>query len=88
MVKLPGGPPHRPGLIRQAQGGGAIEVEVWAVPLPSVGSFLEGIPSPLGLGRVQLEDGSTVCGFVCEAMAAEGAEDITALGSWRVWLNR
>jgi allophanate hydrolase len=88
MVKLPGGPPHRPGLIRRAQGGGAIEVEVWAVPLPSVGSFLDGIPSPLGLGRIQLEDGSTVCGFVCEAIAAEGAEDITALGSWRIWLNR
>ena len=88
MVKLPGGPPHRPGLIRRTHGGGAIGVEVWAVPLPAVGSFLEGIPSPLGLGRVQLEDGSTVCGFVCEAMAAEGAEDITALGSWRVWLNR
>ena len=88
MVKLPGGPPHRPGLIRRAQSGGAIEVEVWAVPLPAAGSFLEGIPAPLGLGKVQLGDGSTVCGFVCEAIAADGAEDITALGSWRNWLNR
>lgn len=88
MVKLPGGPPHRPGLIRRAEGGASIEVEVWAVPLPSVGSFLAGIPAPLGLGKVLLEDGSSVCGFVCEAIAEEGAEDITALGNWRAWLAR
>ena len=84
----PGGPPHRPGLIRRATGGGGIEVEIWAVPLPAVGSFLAGIPAPLGLGRVLLADGTSVCGFVCEAIAAEGAEDITALGSWRAWLKR
>ncbi len=88
MVKLPGGPPHRPGLIRRAEGGGVIEVEVWALPLPAVGSFLAGIPAPLGLGTVLLEDGSRVCGFICEAIAAEGAEDITALGSWHAWLNQ
>jgi len=88
MVKLPGGPPHRPGLIRRATGGGGIEVEIWAVPLPAVGSFLAGIPAPLGLGQVLLADGTSVCGFVCEAIAAERAEDITALGSWRAWLER
>jgi allophanate hydrolase len=27
-----------------------------------------------------------VQGFVCEAAAAEGARDITALGGWRAWL--
>jgi allophanate hydrolase len=88
MVSLPGGPPWRPGLIRRAAGGGAIEVEIWAVPLPAVGSFLAGIPAPLGLGRVVLGDGSTVCGFVCEAIAAEGAEDITHPGSWRDWVKK
>lgn len=86
MVKLPGGPPHRPGLIRRATGGASIEVEVWAVPLPAAGSFLAGIPAPLGLGKVLLADNSSVCGFVCEAIAAEGAEDITAFGNWRAWL--
>ena len=86
MVKLPGGPPHRPGLIRRTSGGASIDVEVWAMPLPSVGSFLAGIPAPLGLGKVLLEDGTSVCGFVCEAIAAADAEDITALGNWRAWL--
>ena len=88
MVSLPGGPPWRPGLIRRTAGGGAIEIEIWAVPLAAVGSFLAGIPAPLGLGRVLLGDGSTVCGFVCEAIAAEGAEDITPLGSWRAWVKK
>ena len=87
MVKLTGGPPHRPGLIRRTSGGASIEVEVRAVPLPAVGSFPAGIPAPLGLGKVLLEDGSSVCDFVCEAIAAEGAEDITALGNWRTWLS-
>ncbi|MDB6070623.1 MAG: atzF [Verrucomicrobiales bacterium] len=88
MVKLPGGPPHRPGLIRKTEvDGAAIKVEIWALPLPSVGSFLAGIPSPLGLGTVQLEDGSSVCGFICEGFAAEGALDITHTGGWRAWLG-
>lgn len=87
MVKLPGGPPHRPGLIRRPGSQGAsIELEIWALPLPAVGSFLAGIPAPLGLGTVELEDGSSVCGFICEGCAAEGTLDITATGGWRAWL--
>ena len=41
------------------------------------------LPAPLGLGRVELADGREVPGFVCEAYAAEGAEDITWAGSRR-----
>jgi allophanate hydrolase len=82
---LPGGPPHRPGLLRSPDGGSAIEVEVWSLPIEQVGSFLAGIPAPLGLGRVELEDGSWETGFICEGFAAEGARDISALGSWRAF---
>jgi allophanate hydrolase len=56
------------------------------LPAREFGSFVAGIPGPLGIGTVQLEDGSSVQGFVCEAIAAAGAEDITALGSWRRYL--
>ena len=83
---LPGGPPKRPGMIRVAAGGAAIELEVWELPATAFGSFVAGIPAPLGIGTVILEDGSAVQGFVCEAFAAEGAQDITALGSWRRFL--
>ncbi|MFN8999281.1 MAG: allophanate hydrolase [Betaproteobacteria bacterium] len=83
---LPGGPPERPGMVRVAEGGGAVELEVWELPAEHFGSFVAGIPAPLGIGTVLLEDGSRVQGFVCEAVAAEGARDITALGGWRAWL--
>ncbi len=82
---LKGGPPFRPGLVRVPEGGAAIEVEVWSVPTMAYGSFVAGIPAPLGIGTVQLEDGTTVQGFVCEAIATRDAQDITELGSWRNW---
>lgn len=78
----------RPGLVRVSSGGAALDVEVWSLPMESVGSFLNGIPSPLGLGRVQLADGSDVCGFLCEAVAVEGKQDITAWGGWRQFLAK
>jgi allophanate hydrolase len=88
LYALPGGPPVRPGLVRVDEGGGAIELEVWSLPRWAVGGFMAGIPAPLAIGRVQLEDGSAVAGFVCEAYAAAAAEDVTALGGWRAYLGR
>ncbi len=83
---LPGGPPFRPGMVRVEQGGGAVELEVWELPAREFGSFVAGIPAPLGIGTVLLEDGSSVQGFVCESHAVAGARDITALGGWRAYL--
>ena len=84
---LPGGPPFRPGLVRVPSGGASIDVEVWSVPAAHFGSFVAGIPAPLGIGKVDLEDGQQVSGFLCEAHALEGARDITALGGWRQYLR-
>jgi len=84
---LPGDPPARPGMLRVATGGAAIELEVWSLPAAAVGAFARRIPGPLGLGSVALEDGSTVLGFLCESYATEGARDITALGGWRAYLK-
>ncbi|MBC7994635.1 MAG: allophanate hydrolase, partial [Rhizobacter sp.] len=83
---LPGTKPPKPGLLRVASGGAAIAVEVWDVPLAALGSFLALIPAPLGLGSVTLADGSSVHGFICEALALEGATDITSFGGWRAYL--
>ena len=78
--------PPRPGMLR-ADTGAAIEVEVWDVPAAAVGSFVDGIPEPLGIGTVTLEDGQQVKGFLCEARATQGARDITSLGSWRQFIK-
>jgi allophanate hydrolase len=86
FVALPGGPPKRPGMVRVTEGGGAIAMEIWQMPASQFGSFVAGIPAPLGIGTVLLEDGSAVQGFVCEHHALAGAEDITHLGGWRAYL--
>jgi allophanate hydrolase len=84
---LAGGPPFRPGMVRVAEGGAAIEVEVWELPSAELGSFLTGIPAPLGLGKVQLADGRWETGFICEPYGLEGARDITGFGGWRAYLK-
>ncbi|WP_455222577.1 allophanate hydrolase [Kaarinaea lacus] len=87
MYALPGGPPHRPGLIRDEQNGVSIEAEIWSVPKKEFGSFVAGIPQPLGIGKVELQDGRWLPGFICEGYAVTDAQDISELGSWRNYLN-
>ena len=79
LYHLPSG---APGLVR-SEAGESIEIELWQMPATEVGGFLAGIAAPLSLGRVALDDGTEVTGFLCEAYAAAGAPDITASGGWR-----
>jgi len=88
LYALAGTVPPKPGLVRGAQGTGAeIEVEVWALSAAAFGSFVAAIPPPLGIGTLQLADGSSVKGFICEPAALEGAKDITSFGGWRAFLK-
>jgi allophanate hydrolase len=87
LVALPGGPPHRPGMVRVASGGAAIAVEVWSMPLASLGAFVASIPEPLGIATVALSDGSAAQGFVVEHDAIRSARDITSFGGWRAYLE-
>jgi allophanate hydrolase len=86
LFALPGTTPPKPGLQRCVEGGSAIEVEVWDMPMAALGSFLALIPAPLGLGSVELADGRQVHGFLCEAHALVGARDISHFGGWRAYL--
>lgn len=83
---LPGTVPPKPGLLRIAEGGAAIIVELWAMPLEHFGSFVGLIPSPLGIGTLEMQDGRLVKGFICEPWALEGAQDITEFGGWRAFI--
>ncbi len=81
--------PKKPGLARSPGFAGAgIAVEVWGLSAQSLGRFLADLPAPMGIGRVQLADGTVHSGFLCEAHALNGAEDITAHGGWRAYLAR
>jgi len=87
MYALSGGPPFRPGLVRTEGDGDSIEVEVWSVPAGEFGSFVAAIPAPLGIGKVELQDGRWLPGFICEGYATTGeAADITHHGGWRRYL--
>ncbi len=88
LYALPGGPVARPGMVRvsEGEGGQAIPLEVWSVPAEHFGSFVAGIPAPLGIGKVELADGRIVPGFICEGIGTEGATDITRFGGWRNYL--
>ncbi len=90
LYALPGGPPHRPGMVRveKDEAGSAIEVEVWEMPAREFGSFVAGIPAPLGIGTITLASGEQVQGFVCEQYALKNAEDITRFGGWRAYLQQ
>jgi allophanate hydrolase len=87
MYALAGGPPLRPGLILDKEKGLAIEVEVWTIPTENFGSFVAGIPAPLGIGKVTLENNNQVSGFICEPIGIEGAEEITHFGGWKSYLS-
>lgn len=88
LFALPGGPPARPGLVQTRTGEGApIALEVWSLPVAGFGSFVAGILAPLGIGTLALADGTWVKGFLCEAVATEGARDITDFGGWRAFVT-
>ncbi|MET0339434.1 MAG: allophanate hydrolase [Polyangiales bacterium] len=85
LYVLPGTQPERPGMVRTKDGVG-IELELWDLPWSALGTFMARVPSPLGIGTVELADGERVKGFVCESYAVEGARDISALGGYRAYL--
>ncbi|MDO3431857.1 allophanate hydrolase [Rhizobium sp. CBN3] len=88
LFVLPGTVPPKPGLIREPGfDGTGLEVEVWKVTPEAFGRFVQNIPAPLGIGKVTLDDGSQISGFLCEAHAIEGAREITELGGWRAYVS-
>jgi allophanate hydrolase len=84
LYALPG-EPARPGLVRVTEGGAAIACEIWSVPADKLGRFVAGIPAPLGIGKLTLDDGATVSGFICEPLGIIGAQEITSFGGWRAY---
>lgn len=81
--------PPKPGLVRDpAFAGAGIDVEVWSLRAEAFGTFVAGLPQPMGIGRVTLADGSEVAGFLCERFALDGAREITEYGGWRAFAGR
>jgi allophanate hydrolase len=78
--------PPRPGLVRVGSGGASIEGERWRLPVEGFGAFVAAVPSPLTIGTLDLDDGTTCLGFLCESVAVDGCPDITSYGGWRSYI--
>jgi allophanate hydrolase len=88
LFALPGTVPPKPGMARSAaRQPTGIELEVWALSAEAFGTFVAAIPPPLGIGSIELADGSWVKGFLCETYALAGATEITKFGGWRAYLK-
>jgi allophanate hydrolase len=87
MVLLKRGEKRLPGIWRNPANGVSLEGEIWSLPNEALGAFFAKVPHPLCLGTLELEDGTWVKGFLCEAVAYEAAEDISGYGGWRGWLG-
>lgn len=87
LFNVPDKVPPRPGMVRDSGCTTALELEVWSMPLENFGAFMVQIASPLCIGTVVLEDGSTVYGFLCESDPLKGAEEITSFGGWKAYLS-
>ncbi|WP_180107141.1 MULTISPECIES: allophanate hydrolase [unclassified Acinetobacter] len=86
LYALPGTVPPKPGLARQ-EAGQKIIVELWDIPKARFGEFVAEIPTPLGMGNVELADGRWVKGFICEPYGLNGAKNISEFGGWRAYIQ-
>ena len=86
LVALPDTTPPKPGLARVREAGASIEVDLWALRPDAFGDFVDAIPAPLCIGTVELAEGTSCAGFLCEPVALDGATDITRFGGWRSYI--
>lgn len=76
--------PHKPGLVLD-RAGRSFPVEVWRLPTERLADFAQLIPEPLALGSIELQDGTTSIGFVCQG---GDYRDISGYGGWRAYVAR
>lgn len=79
--------PIKPALMKTLGGGEKISVDVYKIPKNKLGQFLLNIPAPLCLGKVELDGGGEVIGFLCEGYALESGENITEYKGFKEYLE-
>lgn len=77
-----------PAMVRVAEGGVAIAVEVWSVPADGIAQVLLQEPPGLSIGKVKLEDGETVLGVIGEPILCQDQREITEYGGWRAYVEK
>jgi hypothetical protein len=77
---------RHPAMLRVRQGGAAIHLEVWRVPMVALGKVLLQEPPGLCVGKIALGDGSEVLGVLGEPYLCEEQPEITQWGGWRPYI--
>lgn len=78
----------KPGMFFSPENGNEILMEIWRLPMENVGRFLMNVPWPLSIGKILTNEDEYVHGFLCDRTQAVQGEEITHLGSWRVYQNQ
>ena len=80
MVRLPA---------NETNGGVSVAVEIWNVPADGVATLLSKEPPGLSIGKVKLQNGTTILGVLAEPALVVGKKDISNFdGSWREYIAR
>lgn len=78
---------EKPGVIRSSENGTEIELEIYRINKNYIGDFLDLIPYPLGLGRIELNNGQWITGFTCEAENVKDCMDVSSFGGFRRYIE-
>ncbi|EHR50413.1 hypothetical protein SacmaDRAFT_2159 [Saccharomonospora marina XMU15] len=84
MIALGGGSPNAG--VFATEDGARLLGERWLISPAALSGFATRLPAPLTLGGVELADGRTATGILCDDAAAEGT-DVTSFGCWRAYLR-
>ena len=76
---------RHPAMVRVAEAGVSVALELWSVPLSGLVAVLLSEPPGLCIGKVVLSDGEQVLGVLGEPFLCAGQRDISQHGGWRAY---
>jgi hypothetical protein len=74
-------------MIKVANGGNTVDVELYAISEEGVKQVLAKEPPGLTIKEIALMDGASVLGVVGENDIIKGQKEITAYGGWRNYIS-
>lgn len=77
---------RHPAMMRVAEGGVAVALEIWELPAAAIAIILQQEPSGLCIGRITLDNGESVLGVLGEAHLCTSGTEISQWGGWRAYI--
>jgi len=74
---------RHPAMLRDERNGASIHLELWEIAPEKMVDVFETEPPGLVIGKILLDDGSTVAGILAEPYLVAGCEEITQHLGWR-----